>query len=179
MNKNDIMINLNTSIIGDNLNIEKLKVQQKLVEYRKLIDMKIDELAKNKKRKIFKKKKIYNSCEKEDKIYYSDKKKYKKILEYNSNSDFEGYSNKKDNNKFSNTNYKKINNEHLRNIHNINFLNQNKSNYCGKRIINSQLKNSNSLNRSDSNKKGKIYKEKGRIYLDSYNEVMNKKNFFY
>jgi hypothetical protein len=32
MNKNNVMINLSTNIVSNNINIEKLKVQQKLVE---------------------------------------------------------------------------------------------------------------------------------------------------
>ena len=44
MNKNNVMINLNTNILSNNLQLEQLKIQQKLEDYRKLIDQRIDQL---------------------------------------------------------------------------------------------------------------------------------------
>ena len=47
MNKNHVMINLNTNIINaNNTPIEKFKVQQKLIEYKKLINKKLREISK-------------------------------------------------------------------------------------------------------------------------------------
>ena len=47
MNKNHVMINLNTNIINaNNTPIEKYKVQQKLIEYKKLINKKLMEISK-------------------------------------------------------------------------------------------------------------------------------------
>ena len=152
MNRNNLMINLNTNIVGDNLINEKLKVQKNLAEYRKLIDMKIDELINNKKRKVSNRKKKYNSCEKENKIYYIDKKQFKKISKYNDNSDYDGKSNK--NNKFSSRNYKNINE-----INDANNIIQMRINDYGKRNINLELKKYNNLNWSDSKKK-EILKKK-------------------
>ena len=58
MNKNNVLINLSTNIINDDINIEKLKIHQKLVEYRKLIDAKINKLMNDK--QTNQKKKVIN-----------------------------------------------------------------------------------------------------------------------
>ena len=50
MNKNNVMINLNANIINTNTPIEKYKVQQKLIEYKKYINKKLNEFSKNKKK---------------------------------------------------------------------------------------------------------------------------------
>ena len=114
MNKNDEMINLNTSIIGevDNFNIKKLKVEQKLVEYHKMIDMKVDELMKDKKFKLYQKKKRVKSCDDNKKMYSSKSKINKKFSKVSTSSDYGR--NKKSSSNFSNTNY--INNENTKNI---------------------------------------------------------------
>ena len=49
MNKNNVMINLNANIINTNTPIEKFKMQQKLNEYKKFINKKLNEISKNKK----------------------------------------------------------------------------------------------------------------------------------
>ena len=50
MNKNNVMINLNANIINTNTPIEKYKVQQKLVEYKRFINKKLNEISKGKKK---------------------------------------------------------------------------------------------------------------------------------
>ena len=172
MNKNNVMINLNTSIKGDNLNIEKMKVQQRLAEYRKLIDLKIDSLMKDKKRKFFNIRKENNSCKVEKKSYSPNENKIykKKTLKYTSSSDYgKGRnSNKRNYNDFSNTNYKNISNENIKNFQNINNIIPKRINDYDRKAINSKV------NKKKYSKKKKIFQEKGRIYLDSYNEVMKK-----
>jgi hypothetical protein len=172
MNKNNVMINLNTSIKGDKLNIEKMRVQQKLVEYRKLIDLKIDSLMKDKKRKFFNIRKANNSCKVEKKSYSPNENKIykKKTLKYTSSSDYgKGRnSNKRNYNNFSNTNYKNISNENIKNFQDINNIIPKRIVDCDRKAINSKV------NKKKYSKKKKIFKEKGRIYLDSYNEVMKK-----
>ena len=49
MNKNNVMINLNANIINTNTPIENYKVQQKLLEYKKYINKKLNEFNKGKK----------------------------------------------------------------------------------------------------------------------------------
>lgn len=175
MNKNNVMINLNTSIKGDNLNIEKLRVQEGLAEYRKLIDLKIDYLMKDKKRKTFNMRKTNNSFKMEKKSFSPNENKIykKKTLKYTSSSDYgKGRnSNKRNYNNFSNTNYKNINNENSKNFQEINNIIPKRLNDCDKRVFNSKL------NKKKYSNKKKSFKEKGRIYLDSYNEIMNKKKF--
>ena len=172
MNKNNVMINLNTSNKGDNLNIEKLRVQQRLAEYRKLIDLKIDYLMKDKKRKIFNMRKTNNPCKVEKKSYSPKENKIyrKKTLKYTSSSDYGRGRNsiKRKNNNFSNTNYKNISNENNKNFQDINNIIPKRIDDCDRKVINSKL------NKKKYSKKKKIFKEKGRIYLDSYNEVMKK-----
>ena len=172
MNKNNVMINLNTSIKGNNLNIEKLRVQKKLAEYRKLIDLKIDALMKDKKRKIFNMRKANNSCKVEKKSYSPNENKIykKKTLKYTSSSDYGKGRNsiKRNNNNFSNTNYKNISNENIKNFQEINNIIPRRIDDCDRKVINPKVNN------KKISKKKKIFKEKGRIYLDSYNEVMKK-----
>ena len=172
MNKNNVMINLNTSMKGDNLNLEKLRVQQRLAEYRKLIDLKIDCLMKDKKRKIFNMRKANNSCKVEKKSYSPKENKIykKKTLKYTSSSDYGRGRNsiKRNNNNFSNTNYKNISNENNKNLQDINNIIPKRIDDYDRKVINSKI------NKKKYSKKKKIFKEKGRIYLDSYNEVMKK-----
>ena len=132
MNKNNVMINLSTNIVSNNINIEKLKVQQKLVEYRKLIDKKINELTKNKKRNINQNKKKTQTQDK-DRISRISRKSpknfeiYKKASISCLNSEIERKVKKKFNNisnisNISNTSHKNINNEQFKNIHDKNII---------------------------------------------------------
>ena len=165
-NINNKNISLNTSIPGENLNIEKFKVQQKLFEYRKLIDRKINELIKDKKKKLNKNSEIENKTPKN--------KLYRKSYKSKSMSDFGRNKRKLIKANLNNTNYKNINNESSKNI-------QNKITIIPKRIIDYEQRNA--LN-PISNSKNKIKKLvnnaniQGKLYLDSYNEMMNKKNIF-
>ena len=52
MNKNNVMINLNANIINTNTPIEKFKVQQKLLEYKKYINKKLNEFNKKNKKNL-------------------------------------------------------------------------------------------------------------------------------
>ena len=119
MNKNNVMINLSTNIISNNLNIEKLKIQQKLVEYRKLIDEKINELTNNKKKYLNQNKKIAKSSINKN---YNNKKSpknyeiYKKVSISCLKSDNNRKSAKGFNNA-SNTASKLIHNEYFKKIH--------------------------------------------------------------
>ena len=120
MNKNNVMINLSTNIVSDNLNLEKLKVQQKLVEYRKLIDKKINELVNNKKRKTNQNKKRVKSTfdnGKSPKNYDL----YKKVNISSVGSDY-GRKSKKKINQISNTNYKYLSKKYFKNIHDKNII---------------------------------------------------------
>jgi hypothetical protein len=105
MNKNNVMINLNTNILSNNLQLEQLKIQQRLEDYRKLIDQRIDQLLNSNKKNIaHKKKRNNNSSSKKYDIYIKDnvasinsdyqrktKKKFYKISQttykYNNNND--------------------------------------------------------------------------------------------
>ena len=120
MNKNNVMINLSTNIVSDNLNKEKLKVQQKLVEYRKLIDKKINELMSNKKRNVSQKKKKTNSTFDKTKINRKSPKNYE--IYKNSIINLEHEKSKRKINNISNTNYKYINKEYFKNIHDKNLI---------------------------------------------------------
>ena len=120
MNKNNVMINLSTNIVSDNINLEKLKVQQKLVEYRKLIDKKINELINNKKRNTNQNKKRVKSTfdnGKSPKNYDL----YKKVNISSVGSDY-GRKSKKKINQISNTNYKYLSKEYFKNIHDKNII---------------------------------------------------------
>ena len=155
MNKNNVMINLSTNIVSDNLNLEKLKVQQKLVEYRKLIDKKINELVNNKKRKTNQNKKRANSM--------FDNTIYKKINISSINSEYEHKPKKKINN-ISNTNHKYINKEFFKNIRDKNLIkpkkiydydNKKKIKINSQRNIRSREHNKNKLNIISKNKDAK------------------------
>lgn len=177
MNKNDEMINLNTSIIGevDNFNIKKLKVEQKLVEYHKMIDMKVDELMKDKKFKLYQKKKRVKSCDDNKKMYSSKSKINKKFSKVSTSSDYGR--NKKSSSNFSNTNY--INNENTKNIPDKITILPKRIKDNGKKIIYNPLINKDNFNKNKLKKIVKNTNMKGKIYLDSYNEMMNKKNIYY
>ena len=63
LNKNNTMINYNSNIDKETINIEKIKIQKKLAEYHKLIDKKLNNIKSNKHFPITKNKKnINNSC---------------------------------------------------------------------------------------------------------------------
>ena len=176
MNKNITNINLTTSILGgDNLNLEKYKVQQKLSEYRKLIDKKIDDLMKDKKTKINKNNNV--SCDIENRRIYSPKAKlYKKISKITSSSEFGRNKKKKIIGKFSNTNFKNISNENIRDK--ITIIPKRIQEYEQK-IYYNPIINKDNINNNILKKVIKNGNVKGKIYLDSYNEMMiNKKNIY-
>ena len=167
INKNKANINLTTNLFGENINIEKYKVQQKL-SYRKLIDKGIVELMKDKKTKI----------DLDNNRLYSPKTKiYRKISRVMSSSDFGRNKKSEKSGKFANTNYKNINNDNKKRF-------PDKITIIPKRIQDCEPKiYCNSLIAKDINKNKikKIPKNpnvKGKIYLDSYNEMMNKKNIY-
>ena len=172
LNKNKSNINLSTSILGENINIEKYIAKQKLSEYRKLIEQKVDKLIKDKITKN-------NQNDKENKRLYSPKSKaYKKINKIMSSSDF-GRNKKTDKNSlFSNTNYKNSSNEDIKNLPDkITIIPKRIQDYEPKINYNSILVKDN-INKNKFKKISKNANIKGKIYLDSYNEMMNKKNIF-
>ena len=168
INKNKANINLTTSLLGENINIEKYKEKQKLSEYQKFIDKKIVELMKDKKTKID----LDNN-----RLYSPKTKKFRKISKVMSSSDFGRNKKSEKSGKFANTNYKNINNDNKKNF-------PDKITIIPKRIQDCEPKiYFNSLIAKDINKTKlkKIPKNpnvKGKIYLDSYNEMMNKKNIY-
>lgn len=167
-NKNNTNLSLNTSIFGDKINIEKFKVQQKMPDYRKLFDKKINKLINEKIRKN-------KNYEIENRMNYSPKNKLEKKCS-NSNSVSVLGRNKKAiiNSKFNNTNYKNIYNEKIKNI-------PEKITIIPKKIINYEHRSScNSLTNSKSKLKKLVNNGniQGKIYLNSYNEMMNKKTIF-
>lgn len=83
MNKNNVLINLNTNIINTNSSLEKYKVQQKLMEYRKIIDKKINELNRNRNSKL--KNLSPFGTQKKNKICSSSIIRYEHISKYNIN----------------------------------------------------------------------------------------------
>ena len=178
MNKNKSNINLTTSILGENLNLEKYKVQQKLSEYRKLIDKKIDDLMKDKKSKINKNNNI--SCDIENRRIYSPKAKlYKKISKVTSSSDFGRNIKKKVGGKFSNTNFKNISNENIKNIPDKITIIPRRIEEYDQKIYYNPLINKDKINNNILKKVIRNGNIKGKIYLDSYNEMMlNKKNIY-
>ena len=178
MNKNKSNINLTTSILGENLNLEKYKVQQKLSEYRKLIDKKIDDLMKDKKSKINKNNNI--SCDIENRRIYSPKAKlYKKISKVTSSSDFGRNKKKKVGGKFSNTNFKNISNENIKNIPDKIAIIPRRIEEYDQKIYYNPLINKDKINNNILKKVIRNGNIKGKIYLDSYNEMMlNKKNIY-
>ena len=143
MNKNNnVMINVSTNIVDKDLNLEKLKVQQKLAEYRKLIDKKINELLNNRKNNLnLKRKKTKSNGKKSPKNYEI----YKKVSINCLNSDFNRKYKKKYNNisNISNTSHKVLNYEHFINIHNKNVIIPKKisSNDYNKKVQNNNSQN--------------------------------------
>ena len=161
MNKNNVLINLSTNIINDDINLEKLKIHQKLVEYRKLIDAKINKLMNNK--QISQKKKIIKSIEKDNNNKVSSLKNldmYQKRNLSSINSEYERKPNRKIQN-ISKTNYKYIDKEYYNNIKNTNIIIPRKINAC----------NNESLNNSSSQDKYKIKQtKKSKINIISKNK---------
>jgi hypothetical protein len=150
----------NTSTIGgevDNLRIETKKVQQKLSEYHKMIDMRIDELIKDKKYKLVQKQKRFKSSDDFNKILSPKDQLFKKISKISNHG-----RNKNSCNRLYNTNYRNISNDNTKNSqHKITIYNP---------LVHKDNTNQN---------KHKNYNNmKGKIYLDSYNEMMNKKNIY-
>lgn len=168
INNNIESICLNTSLLGNNLNLEKFKVQQKLLEYKKLIDKKKDELMKEKKIKVNSNINRNRSCEK---IISPKSKFYKKISKVISSSDY-GRNRKK-----SDSNFIKISNENLNSKDKITIVPKRINNYEQKIIYNPIL-NKDNLSKNKIKKIVKNNNVKGKIYLDSYNEMMNKKNIY-
>ena len=150
----------NTNTIGgevDNLRIETKKVQQKLSKYHKMIDMRIDELIKDKKYKLVQKQKRYKSNDDFNKIISPKDQLFKKISKISNHG-----RNKNSCNRLYSTNYRNISNDNAKNsFHKITIYNPlvHKDN-----INQNKCKNYNNM--------------KGKIYLDSYNEMMNKKNIY-
>ena len=178
MNKNKNNINLTTSILGDNINIEKYKAQQKLSEYRKFIDKKADNLMKDKKTKLNKNNNI--SCDIENRRIYSPKAKlYKKISKITSSSDFGRNKKKKIIGKFSNTNFKNISNENIKNIADKITIIPKRIHEYDQKIYYNPIINKDNINNNILKKVIRNGNAKGKIYLDSYNEMMmNKKNIY-
>lgn len=140
MNKNNVLINLSTNIINDDINLEKLKIHQKLVEYRKLIDAKINKLMSNK--QTNQKKKVIKSIDKEKNNKVSTLKNldmYQKRNLSSINSEHERKPIRKIQN-ISKTNYKYIDKEYYKNIKNTNNIIPRKINAC----YNESLNNGNS-----------------------------------
>ncbi len=163
MNNNDVMINFNTSIIGgevDNLKIETKKVKQKLAEYQKMLDMRMDELIKDKKYKISKKQKTFKSCDDFNKISSPKEQIFKKISKVSNHG-----RNKKSYDNLYSTNYRNISNDNIRSIQQ-------------KITIYNPLLNRDSISNKYKNYGNNNSNMKGKIYLDSYNEMMNKKNVY-
>ena len=52
MNKNSVLINLNANIINNKTPIENYKVTQKLMEYKKYLNNKLDEFNKKNKKNV-------------------------------------------------------------------------------------------------------------------------------
>ena len=161
MNKNNVLINLSTNIINDDINIEKLKIHQKLIEYRKLIDSKINKLMNNKQKN--QRKKIIKSIEKDK----NNKISSIKNLDINQkrnlssiNSEYGRKPNKKIQN-ISKTNYKYIDKDYFKNIKNTNIIIPRKINACY----------NDSLNNGTSQEKYKIKQmKKNKINIISKNK---------
>lgn len=169
INKNNINISLNANILGDNLNIEKYMGQQKLSDYKSLIYKKIEQLMKNQKSQINKNRD--KSCSIEKIKIIAPKPEYStKTSKVISNSDFKRNRNKK-NDKFSKTYIKNINDDNYKGKNNkINIVPTKRKDYEKKIIYNPIMYKENLT-------KNKLKKNvKGKIYLDSYNEMMIRKN---
>ena len=162
MNKNNVMINLSTNIVSNNIQLEKLKVQQKLVEYRKLIDKKIDELMNNKKRNRNQKK---NISPKNYEIY-------KNASVSSLHVDFTR-KHKKKINSISKTNYKYLNKDYFKNLHDKNIILPKKiSGNDNKTIIHSNSQKIISFNRIHKKKLNiatkNIKNEKWKFNINNY-----------
>ena len=72
MNKNNVLINLNANIINTNTPIEKYKVQQKLLKYKRYLNKKINEISKTKK---ISKKNVYIPISNKTQIKINNNKK--------------------------------------------------------------------------------------------------------
>ena len=184
MNKSNVMINLNTSIVGDNLNLEKLKIEQKLIEYRKLIDKKINELMINKKRNINQKKKSPTYEKHKTNAKVSSPKNYEIYKKASMSYINSNYGKKRKINNISKTNYKYLDKEYFKNIHDINILIPKKmnvfdnNNNINKKIVNSNSQTNMKIRRNSKNKYNIISKnieEKDNTYLIN-NETTNKNN---
>ena len=109
MNKNSVLINLNANIINTKTPIEQFKVQQKINEYKKYLNKKINEvLKKNKKNAPI--------------IPPPSNKNYKKINKY-----FKKNNNKRKNSPFQNMQNIKLNFNTYKNNNSINSSGKNKS----------------------------------------------------
>lgn len=177
MSKNNVMINLNTNIISNNLNLQKLKVQQKLAEYHKLIDQKINQLMNKTKRNINlnqnkRKKRAHSTFEKgkSPKNYEI----YKKVNISSINSNFQ-YRPKKKINNISKTNYKYINKEYFKNIHDKNIIMPKKiSDINNKKTIINSKSQSNLIKQSNNNKikilSKDVFEEKKKFNIKNFED---------
>ncbi len=179
MNKNNVMINVSTNIVSDNINNEKMKVEQKLIEYQKLIDRRIDELMNNKKRSTNQKKeRAHSKFNSEGKHSFAKNYEiYKKVSISSINSEQEKKAKKKYNN-ISNTSYKYINNEYFQNIRDKNIIIPKKMNACNnKRLINNNSQNNIKNKQISKNKINIVSKNvdiKSEYYLGNKNDEDNK-----
>ena len=178
MNKSNVMINLNTSIVGDNLNLEKLKIEQKLIEYRKLIDKKINELMINKKRNINHKKKSPTYEKHKTNAKVSSPKNYEIYKKASMSYINSNYGKKRKINNISKTNYKYLDKEYFKNLmpKKMNVFDNNK--HLNKKIVNSNSQTNMKIRRNSKNKYNIISKnieEKDNTYLIN-NETTNKNN---
>ena len=171
MNKNNVMINLSTNIISDNLNKEKMKVQQKLVEYRKLIDKKINELMNNKKRNLNQKRKKNNSTFDKDKNNKKSPRNYEIYKKAAINLEQE--KSKRKINNLSNTNYKFMNKEYFKNIHDKTLLLPKKINGLDKNSINNNSHKNYKIRQLNKNKLNIVSKnidEKGKFDINNFED---------
>ena len=143
MNKNNVMINLSTNIVNDNFNLEKMKVQQKLVEYQKLIDKKIKKLMDNKKGSNNHSKKRTKYGVDYEKLY--GKNTSPKNADISKKINISSVNSEQSNNynsNISNTIHKFVKNTLYKNIHDKNIISKKISANTNKKLINSNsLKN--------------------------------------
>ena len=163
-----LKINLNTNTINENL-IEKIKEKNK-EEYNKFINLKLDEMENLNKIKASKKKKV-KSCESRKNIL-SYQKLQKNFNKYMSTSNLE-----KDlikNNSTFNVIFKNLNNEKgEKNNYLKNMILNNKPNDLNNNIISHLQMDKSSINNS---RKINLNNLSGKIYLESYNKIINKKS---
>jgi hypothetical protein len=168
MNKNNVMINLNANIINTNTPIEKYKVQQKLIEYKKYINKKLNEFSKKKKNM---RNTQYFIPSNKSQIKLNNKKKdslstcgvhYKRINRYF----------KKNNNRVNDKNKRKI--SPYQNAKNIK-LNFNSNSY--NKIVTIKKNNNNSVNSIEKNK-NKIFNitKNNNNYGTNINKKINNGN---